>query len=127
MIKILFLDDNKARHRTMKPHLLHDEAFTAGEAIKLLQEKEYEIVFLDHDLDDKQMVSSFGEEETGYTVAKWISENKPKISLIVSHSLNSEGRANIAQLLENLGYKVIQCSFLSLESRIDNILSVVKR
>lgn len=121
--KILFLDDNKARHRDMKPHLLHDEAFTAGEAIKLLQEKEYDIVFLDHDLGGKEMVSSFSEEETGYTVAKWIAENKPKIPLVVTHSLNPAGRANIAALLKSHDYYVLECGFLNLKACVNEILA----
>jgi catalase len=83
--KILFLDDNKARHRDMKPHLLHDEAFTAGEAIKLLQER------IRHRVPRPRLGRQgdgfvFSEEETGYTVAKWIAENKPKIPLVVTHS-----------------------------------------
>lgn len=123
MKRILFLDDNKHRHRTIKPYLLHDEAFTAGEAIKLLQDKQYDIVFLDHDLGESEMVFSFSEEETGYTVAKWIAENKPKIPLVVVHSLNYEGSNNIACLLKNHDYYVLQQMFTELPQVVDDILA----
>ena len=67
--RILFLDDSPGRHRDIRPHTLHDAAFTAGEAVALLKANAYDIVFLDHDLGGREMVSSHGDEETGCSSA----------------------------------------------------------
>lgn len=126
MKKILFLDDNKARHRAIKPHLLHDEAYNVTEAVEKLKIKQYDIVFIDHDLGGNEMVDSFGEEETGYNLAQWIVENKPEISLIVVHSLNPSGSNNIANLLKENDYFVSQVPFtkmLNSEEIIEQILN----
>lgn len=122
MKKILFLDDNKQRHKAVKPHFLHDEAYTAQEAIVLLQKHKYEIVFLDHDLGGKEMVASEGTEETGYTVVKWIAENKPVIPLIVVHSLNPVGAENMVTLLRNLNYNVLKRGFLQVKETIGDFV-----
>ena len=121
-MKILFLDDNKHRHRAVTGHMTFDAVFTASECIYKLEKNKYDFVFLDHDLNDQEMVNSFTEEETGYTVAKWISENKPEIGLIIVHSLNPAGSENMASLLKASGYFVTKIPFLSLVSSISEIL-----
>ena len=56
------------------------------------------IVCFDHDL---------GEEKTGYDIAKFIVENKIKISAYDIQSMNPIGRLNISELLNHYGYKRI--------------------
>lgn len=121
--RVLFLDDNKFRHNTVQSELLHDAAFTATEAIELMKKKDYDLVFLDHDLGDEIMVDSFGSVETGYTVAKWMVENKPKVKLVIVHSMNPAGSDNIANLLKDNGYYVLQQPFCYLKDNIKNILN----
>ena len=121
--RILFLDDSPGRHKDIRPHTLHDAAFTAGEATTMLAANAYDIVFLDHDLGGREMVSSHGDEETGYTVAKWIAANRPAIPLVVVHSLNPAGSDNIAGLLKGHGYRVLQCGFLRLRASLPAILA----
>lgn len=125
MRPILFLDDDKHRHQVIRPHLLHDAAYTTQEAIEKLKTKEYDLVFLDHDLNGNQMVDSFSEEETGYTVAKWIVDNKPKIPIIVVHSLNPFGVENMVNLLTKAGYTAGGIPFSVLPTVIDQILESV--
>lgn len=112
--RTLFLDDNHARHRDMQGRMLFDPAFTASECIEKLKNNKYDVVFLDHDLGGKEMVSSFSDEETGCTVAKWISENKPEIPVVVCHSLNPGGADNMASILVESGYLVVKQKFITL-------------
>lgn len=119
--RILFLDDNKYRHKTVKSHLLHDEAYTVEDAVRLLQEKKYDAVFLDHDLGGEEMVSS-DREDTGMTVAKWMVENKYETKLVVVHSCNPGGAANMTSLLRQAGYEVVQTPFTSLIAQVNGIL-----
>lgn len=120
--RILFLDDDKYRHETVRPMLLHDAAFTAREAIDALTARTYDVVFLDHDLGDRQHVDSHGPEETGYTVAKWIAEHRPAIPLVVVHSMNPVGAGNISSLLRRRGYLVVESSFRVLKADLQWIL-----
>jgi hypothetical protein len=106
MKTVMMLDDFRSRHTAVKPYLCHDEAFTAAEAIGWLQRKCYDAVFLDHDLRGQEMVPSEGEEETGYTVAKWMAEHRPAVGLVVVHSMNPPGAANMAAVLRPAGYWV---------------------
>lgn len=123
MKNVLFLDDDEYRHNSIRPIISHDPAYTASEAIEKLKANSYEIVFLDHDLGGEVYVDSFGEKETGYTVAKWIVDNEIKIPLIVLHSLNSQGSNNQARLLKNAGYHVVQKGFTQLFDVIYEILN----
>jgi CheY-like chemotaxis protein len=129
MKRILFLDDNKERHRAVKPHFLHDEAYTTSDAIALLQKHNYDIVFLDHDLEGKEMLApandlltEYKAEETGFTVVKWIVANKPVIPLIVVHSLNPAGAESMVSLLRHFNYNVIQRGFLQLKETLNEFV-----
>ncbi len=113
MKRILFLDDDLDRHRKVKSHMPYDAVYTAVGAIEKLSTKQYDIVFLDHDLGGRQMVDS-NEEETGYTVAKWIAANKPVIEFIVVHSLNHGGSANMISVLRRAEYECQYIPFTSL-------------
>jgi len=73
-------------------------AQTSKGMIEELQENNCDVLFLDHDLGGQQMVASG--EDTGYEVAKWLSENKeymPKYVFI--HSFNPVGAINMKALL----------------------------
>ena len=70
--------------------------------IDALKNREWDYLFLDHDLGGKVYVESDGEEQTGWHVAKWLSENKDRMpERIIVHSLNEFGRKNIISLLPN--------------------------
>lgn len=121
MKRVLFLDDSPERQKTMRLYLGPDRAFTAQQAIDKLAEsmtafKPYDVVFLDHDLGGKEHVDSDGPEETGYTVAKWIVENRPYIPIIIVHSLNQPGATRIADCLIAAGYLALKVSYLTLKA-----------
>lgn len=60
--------------------------------------REFDVMYLDHDLGDQQFVSS-KEYNTGYTVAQLIVERGIKSKEIYIHSMNPDGAENIASLL----------------------------
>jgi CheY-like chemotaxis protein len=104
-LKILFLDDDLQRHRAFKNKFpQHDTTYveTAEAAIECFKNNEYDVACLDHDLGGRAYVNSFGEESTGYTVAKWLSENPDRQpNAIYIHSFNPVGAANMHSLLPN--------------------------
>lgn len=125
-MKILFLDDNESRYQTIRRHIWPKKAKTAAEAIYCLQTEQYDAVFLDHDLGDEENVPSDGVEETGYTVAKWIVENKPSIPLIVVHSCNHSGARNMATILARADYRVVICPFTQLPNKVAGIMATLE-
>jgi len=98
-MRILVLEDNFERIQQFQRKLIgHVVEFTttAELAIEMLKSQTWDVLFLDHDLGGPAYVDSFGDVETGYTVAKWIFNNmdrKPKHVFI--HSLNGPGALNI--------------------------------
>jgi len=123
-LRILFLDDNKDRHKRMKPILLHDEAYTVAEAWNLLTTKKYDVVFLDHDLGGEEMVDS-NRDDTGMVIAKYIVDNEIIVSLVVVHSCNPVGASNMVSYLKQGGVDVLQVPFTQLPAVIEGILEKI--
>lgn len=100
-MKILVLDDKEIRLRTFErlfpeSEITHVE--TSKEAISKLDNEQWNLLFLDHDLGGQEMVASG--ENTGWEVADWLSKNPiKKPPTIVLHSCNPDGRANMKALL----------------------------
>jgi hypothetical protein len=106
-MNILILEDDINRVKKFRDNLQYgcdvlmvfDEV---DECIEALRNREWDYLFLDHDLGGKVYVPSDGEEKTGWHVAKWLSENEDKMpEQIIVHSLNEGGRKNIMSLLKN--------------------------
>ena len=70
----------------------------ADDAIKALNERDYDLVMLDHDLGDRFFVDS-DDPNTGYRVAKHMSETNKKAKCVIIHSLNVHGAKNINHLI----------------------------
>lgn len=90
---VLLLEDDPNRIKAFKQRFLdkgwsYDVCHTAQRCLELLDEKRYDIVFLDHDLGDEQMVST-DHSNTGSHVAR----NWPKdlSTLVIIHSFNPVG------------------------------------
>lgn len=96
-MRVLYVDDIRF------PEYFHQigaeitVARTYDEAIQYI-DNNYDIISLDHD---------FGEDKTGYDIAKYIVENQIKVGAVAIHSANPVGRFNINQLLTHYGYKVL--------------------
>ena len=64
--------------------------------------REYDIVFLDHDLGEGKM--------TGYDVAKFMVQHGINCKFVVIHTMNPVGAENINTLLRNTGYRTFRMS-----------------
>lgn len=102
-MKILILDDDMLRHYQFKQNFIGHaitDVQTVEAAIRYLKTEKFDAAFLDHDLGGHSMVDSFGEEPTGYTLAKWMAENPDrKPERIYIHSYNPVGAKNMQDLL----------------------------
>jgi len=104
-MKILVLEDNRERINIFRNNLQTDGvsltfAITVPACVQALELEEYDYLFLDHDLGGKVYVPSDGDEETGWHVAKWLSEHPDRMPpQIFIHSLNENGRKNMMSLL----------------------------
>lgn len=103
-LKIMVLEDMSSRIQFFKSKLhrhdvyYFDNADDAINALRFLSDEPWDIIFLDHDLEGRIFVSS-SYHNTGYTVAKFISENDIKIDQIITHSMNPQGAKNIKMIL----------------------------
>lgn len=102
-MKILILEDNPNRIKQFKYNLIgHDVDITDQVlmAIELLKNNDYDLIFLDHDLEGKHYVPS-SYFNTGYTVAKYLSANPQINAKIIIHSSNYKGVAKMRSVLPN--------------------------
>ena len=103
-MKLFILEDNPNRIALFKTWFRGhdvDQVDTADTAIKLLKEKKYDLILLDHDLGGDEMVDS-REYNTGYTVAKAIPTTINKNTQAVVHSHNPVGSVKmVTELVDN--------------------------
>ena len=102
-MKILFLDDMKSRRDVFQQNAIGhvvDFAVNAQEALAFLREKEYDAIYLDHDLEDAHYKDTKEDDENGLFVARHLREmTKHHGKIVIVHSLNPDGRANIKSVL----------------------------
>lgn len=110
-MKILFLDDDKVRCEWILKELsgsfynltiVND----VKSCIQKLDNEQFDIVCLDHDLGGKVFVDS-GEEETGMEVVRWIERRDGNIdvNLFIVHSWNGPAARDMNARLNESGYK----------------------
>lgn len=110
-LRILILEDSPERISFFKQKFnKHDAYFfdmadDAIEALRIINDKPWDIILLDHDLGGKVFVSS-AEHNTGYTVAKYIADNRNdfEINQIIIHSLNPAAAQNMKNVLPEAQY-----------------------
>ncbi len=113
-MKLLFLDDDPNRIHKVKGELglLYDLTCvtTVEECITALQDQEFDVISLDHDLGGKVYVKSG--PGTGVEVAEFMISvyycGSPQ--LVVIHSWNSGGAGNMASRLEDV-FVVVRAMF----------------
>lgn len=105
-MRIFILEDDPNRIHVFRKWLGHHdltvEISTDRAVDVLLNEPQFHLLFFDHDLGGRQMVSS-RDYETGAEVAKQlVAEDSSKVqdSIVVIHSLNYQGARNIHSILE---------------------------
>jgi CheY-like chemotaxis protein len=77
-----------------------DFAITAQEAIDLLKKNEYDVIYLDHDLEESHYCVTKEDDKDGRFVARHLLEmTQHHGKIVIVHSLNPVGRANIKSIL----------------------------
>lgn len=109
---ILFLDDNKFRHQKMLRNSIGfsiSQAWTAQEAINLMKNHEFDLIMLDHDLDNSTNNILSDDEEDGRFVCEWMAKDgRHSKTSIVIHSLNVTGATSMEKILLNSGFKQVR-------------------
>ncbi len=103
-MRILILEDESIRREEFEK-CFKDGSITfcdtADQAIKLLNEEQWDEVWLDHDLGDyngKRFLNPY--TNNGYVVAQWLEKHpRKKPKTIYIHSINSVGAANMKSAL----------------------------
>lgn len=123
-ITVFLLDDDRRRHRWFEKRFKNDTvdiAENVAQAIELLVANSYDAVFLDHDLLPQHYKSSEPDDEnTGFAVALWLSQN-PKIqssSKVIVHTRNADAAIRMVETLRNAGRNAEYVPFPLLEFRI---------
>lgn len=100
-MRILVVEDDSYRiewfQKATIGHIV-DFAIDADSAIVKVHQNDYDLIFLDHDLGNRQMVSS-DDPNTGYTVAKSLIQSRNSKAAVVIHSLNPVGALNIKRVV----------------------------
>jgi len=114
-MNILFLDDSSARRKAVLS--IFPSAYcveTVQETIDLLsQEKEWDIISLDHDLGGRVFDDSF-RPDCGMAVVFWmIEKGYPRVAVrrIILHSFNSTAAFDMEYLLRFCGYEARRIPF----------------
>jgi hypothetical protein len=107
-MRLLILEDNQDRIEKFKILFKNQEASfvkTVREAIELVAwYRDFDILWLDHDLGGKIWEDSF-KEDTGYHFVKWMVDNElQKKALIYIHSMNPVGANLMLNYLKDNGY-----------------------
>lgn len=102
-MRIMFLDDMKSRRDAFQKNAIGhtvDFAITAQQAIDLLKANEYDMIYLDHDLEEAHYNRNNDDDEDGRFVARALKEMAQHYGkIVIVHSLNPSGRANIKSIL----------------------------
>lgn len=103
---VLFLDDDPGRWELFKTSCPYKAvlATTATACIRQLKYRKFDMVFLDHDLDNKIFVNP-EDENTGSEVVRWLEANPiDEDTEFIVHTLNEPAGLNMVRTLRNLGY-----------------------
>lgn len=109
MKRILIVEDDAARRSWFDRQFAdcdRDVTDDVSVAVQLLLERDYELIFLDHDLAEEHYYLEMADDGlTGYAVAAWLAEHperQPDAQIII-HSLNYSGSERMRQCLQDAG------------------------
>jgi hypothetical protein len=126
-MKILFLDDAIERYFSFLRNNIGAEITwvpSAMIAIERLKEEAYDLVFLDHDLNEEHYLTypDYIYEGTGKEVVKYIIDNARKFSKtkFYCHSLNFGGRNSMINSLRAAGLKAVDAPWAWEKSYVNN-------
>ena len=107
--RILIVEDDPARCAWFNERfdgLILDVTCDVAQAIHWLEERDYYMILLDHDLMEEHYLSDEQDDErTGYAVAAWIAANpdRHRDATILIHSLNYVGAQRMLDALQGAG------------------------
>jgi len=118
-MRVLIVEDDSERLKFFRQELIGHNLVcvaSASEAISELKNNIYDLMFLDHDLNQPHY-SNYCFEGTGSEVSKYLQDNYQKNPdlFIVLHSLNPVGVRKMSEYLNNRNFSVI--NFLALKSK----------
>ena len=102
-MKVFIFEDDQTRINGFLKYLKGHDVFSCDNievAKMMLKDNQYDVAFLDHDMDHKSYVPS-SEPNTGYQLAKFIVGNNIKFHQVFVHSMNPAGADNIVSELNN--------------------------
>ena len=126
-ISVFLLDDDRRRHIWFAGRFNGDDldiAENVEEAKILLEENNYDAIFLDHDLLPHHYESNDHDDfaNTGYAIAEWLNE-KPELqraATVIVHTRNADAAIPMVQKLRESGRSVEYCAFPMLDLKIKN-------
>lgn len=105
-MKILILEDDINRIKQFKKNMIGNTLVITNHAVDCINElkkDKFNLVFLDHDLNGKQM--EYDEDDCGTVVAKWINKNPlPIDTRVIIHSFNAPAAEYMLKLIPNSIY-----------------------
>lgn len=107
--RILIVEDDTARCAWFNERfdgLILDVTCDVRQAITWLEERDYYMILLDHDLIEEHYFSDeLDDERTGYAVAAWLAANpnRQRDATILIHSLNYFGAQRMLEALHDAG------------------------
>ena len=133
--RVLVLDDDITRHHefekrfTEENNCVLDQVFRADSCIETIKQnglEKYDIICLDHDLneEDNQFYcfgKGTGTEVASYIAGQYDAKKHARIYVII-HSTNSVGAANMFNILDSCGIATILRPMLWLKQVFDNTL-----
>ena len=125
-LRVFLLEDDERRCDWFAKRFKGDQLDIAGEvsqAKDLLQTRQYDSIFLDHDLMPEHYGSETTDDErTGYAIAHFLA-SRPDLqrsATIMVHSFNADGAMRMVEELRSAGRQAEYIPFHFLEDRIRN-------
>jgi CheY-like chemotaxis protein len=109
MSRILIVEDDDRRCSWFHQQFARWERDTTPYvfvAVEWLREREYSLIFLDHDLVEEHYSLEMADDGfTGYVVAAWLAQHpdQQRDAQIIIHSLNYMGAQRMIEVLQNAG------------------------
>lgn len=112
--KVFILEDSLNRVRLFE-EVLKGQDYWIRDKVKEAKEVfekhgPWDLILLDHDLNDFHYANQDAVEETGTEFAKWLSTLPPKGSVVI-HSFNMGGAERMHKLLTDSGWHTVRMPF----------------
>ena len=124
-MSILFLDDDLKRCASFKSSVPSAKIVTNVEdciaEFERDKDAEWDIVLLDHDLNEETYVNPKS-VNCGMEVVRWIIKNEPIIFRIIIHSYNTEAAEMMRKALKKAKYKVDCVPFNKINEKIKGLV-----